>query len=317
MKTSKASIATGKASAYIHQICGHFARSTTASYTEMSGTIEFAEGRAELASEGGELRFEIFSESFDGIAKIKYRIVTFLEELGIEEGSDLVWEDYPLPPEPDWAELGRQLGRPQGDAGRQTGIGMNHANMGMILRSFELLEPAPEQQVLELGPGNGAHLRAVVERWPGLTYSGVEISETMIEAAGQVCEGMADISFILTEGRQLPFADASFDRIVTVNTIYFWRNPAEYASEIRRVLKRGSGVFCLAFIDAGFMRQLPFTRDGFELYDIEKATRLLVGAGFRILKTVSEPEEIRSNTGQKVKRTRIMVLAAWEAQRLD
>ena len=40
-------------------------------------------------------------------------------------------------------------------------------------------------------------------------------------------------------GTQLPFENASFDKILAVNVIYFWRDAAAVVKEIRRVLRPG------------------------------------------------------------------------------
>lgn len=253
------------------------------------------------------LRFEISSDSFENIARIKYVIVTHLEKFAFREQLEIAWKDDPLPPETNWEELGGQLRNPTGEGGRKTGVSMNHANMGMILRAFELAAPGDGQQLLEIGPGNGAHLPKIKEKWPGLCYTGIEISETMIQEASGTCKDLHNVAFLMTDGQSLPFAGQSFDRIITVNTLYFWENPAVYAREILRVLKPG-GVLCIAFVPEEFMERLPFTRFGFELYDLQKVSDLLVNAGFRVKDTLSETEIIRSNTGEKVERERAFIL---------
>ena len=43
---------------------------------------------------------------------------------------------------------------------------------------------------------------------------------------------------------QLPFADNSFDKIITVESFYFWPSPQENLKEVFRVLKN-SGTFLL------------------------------------------------------------------------
>ena len=43
---------------------------------------------------------------------------------------------------------------------------------------------------------------------------------------------------------ELPFDDASFDKITTVESFYFWPDPQENLKEVRRVLKPG-GTFLL------------------------------------------------------------------------
>jgi SAM-dependent methyltransferase len=60
----------------------------------------------------------------------------------------------------------------------------------------------------------------------------------------------------LYEGKKLPFEDETFDKIFTVNTVYFWENPVEFLNEIYRVLK-DDGTFVLTFGQRDFMEKLP------------------------------------------------------------
>ncbi len=309
MKTSSTIIKTTEASSYIRKLCKHFVHKIKVTYNEKEGSAEFPFGRALMTADSETLRFDLSSDSFEGIRQIKYVLVTHLEKFAFRENLEIVWKDEPLPPEPDWKAVADQLRSPSGEGGIKTGIHMNHANMGMIMRAFELLDLSGEEQLLELGPGNGAHLTDVMKQRPGLCYTGVEISETMIQEASERCRGLNNIAFLMTDGRTLPFGDQAFDRVVTVNTIYFWEEPAAYTAEIRRVLKSENGIFCLGFVSADSMDRLPFTRHGFELYDLEKAKRLLTDAGFVIRDVVSETETVRSNTGDKMERVRNYILA--------
>ncbi len=309
MKTSSALIETAEAGSYIRKLCRHFAHKVKVAYEEKEGIAEFPFGRAVMTAGENTLHFDISSDTFDGISRIKYVLVTHLEKFAFRESLEIVWKDEPLPPEPDWELVAGQLRHPSGEWGIKTGINMNHANMGMIMRAFELSDLSGEEQLLELGPGNAAHLADVMKQLPGLCYTGVEISETMIQEASERCRGLNNIAFLMADGKTLPFGDQAFDRVVTVNTVYFWEEPAAYAAEIRRVLKAGNGIFCLGFVSSDYMEKLPFTRHGFELYDLERAERLLTEAGFVIKNVVSETETIRSNTGEKIERVRNYILA--------
>jgi SAM-dependent methyltransferase len=58
---------------------------------------------------------------------------------------------------------------------------------------------------------------------------------------------------------RLPFDEQSFDKVVAVHTINFWKTPLDHLAEVRRVLKPG-GRFVLGFRpaeDAGFLATFP------------------------------------------------------------
>lgn len=216
----------------------------------------------------------------------------------------------------DWSEdelkeLAQQLANPHGSEGVKTGERMSHGNGQMIHRTIDLLEINLNDFVLEIGPGKGAHVSSIIELGENIKYQGVDISETMVQESSELNEKLisdGNVSFSLTNGNTLEFPDNTFDKIFTVNTIYFWQNPVAYASEILRVLKPG-GIFALSFSDIHFMAQLPFTKFGFELYDKSTAEELLTKAHFEIEKTIEELEVTKSNMGEEVERPVVIVLA--------
>lgn len=182
----------------------------------------------------------------------------------------------------DWKEVAAQLRKPENENGLVTAARMEQNNGGMISETIKALTLQSGEAVLELGFGNAAHVKQIFAAAPNAHYNGVDISATMVQLAGEinkeyVTDGKA--VFTLTNGQALAYHDNSFDKIFTVNTLYFWEQPAAYAAEIYRVLKPG-GKFCLCFADARFMEKLPFVQYGFTLYSLAQATDLLTGAGF-------------------------------------
>jgi SAM-dependent methyltransferase len=117
------------------------------------------------------------------------------------------------------------------------------------------------------------------------------------------------VHFQLTDGVTLPFGDDRFDKIFTVNTIYFWTNPSEYLNEIKRILKP-NGTLAICFADKNFMKNLPFTPHGFTLYEIETVKQLLEKAGLTIKNTLKKLEEIQSKIGEKIERAYYVVIAS-------
>ena len=212
--------------------------------------------------------------------------------------------------ENDLREIARQLGKPDGELGLKTGLMMNKSNGAMIKRTVGLLHIQDNEQVLELGPGNGAHVDELMSDLVGVHYTGVDISETMIGEANKMNEDLISqqkVSFELSNGETLPFKDDSFDKIFSVNTIYFWKNPKDYAQEIFRILKVG-GTFCLALAARSFMEKMPFTQYGFHLYDKESAMELMRTTGFYVDEIIEEPDITIGNMGQQVEREIVVLI---------
>ncbi|MGU3374010.1 class I SAM-dependent methyltransferase [Chryseobacterium sp. M5A1_1a] len=195
--------------------------------------------------------------------------------------------------------LAQNLANPQGEKGIEIGEMMNATNIGMTLESIRTLLIEDDQHILEIGHGNAGHLKSLLNLAQDLKYTGVDISETMHNEAKKLnkeFESKAD--FVLYEGKKLPFKDQTFDKIFTVNTVYFWEDPIEFLNEIYRVLK-DNGTFVLTFGQRDFMEKLPFTAYDFALYNNNEMEELVSKSHFKRMKTSEKEEEIKSKTGNE------------------
>lgn len=204
--------------------------------------------------------------------------------------------------------LAQNLANPQGEKGVEIGEMMNATNIGMTLESIKILLIEDDEHILEIGHGNAGHLKSILNKAKDLTYTGIDISETMQHEAKRLNENFkSQADFILYEGRKLPFEDEVFDKIFTVNTVYFWENPVEFLNEIYRVLKN-TGTFVLTFAQRDFMEKLPFTKFNFKLYNNDEMEELISESRFKRMKISEKEEEIKSKTGDELIKRNYTVL---------
>jgi len=195
--------------------------------------------------------------------------------------------------------LAQNLANPQGEKGIEIGEMMNATNISMTLESVRTLVIEDDQQILEIGHGNAGHLKNIMSLAKNLRYTGIDISETMHNEARKLNKEFENqAEFVLYEGKKLPFQDGSFDKIFTVNTVYFWENPVEFLNEIYRVLK-DDGTFVLTFGQRDFMEKLPFTEYDFTLYNNNEMEELISKSHFKRMKTSEKEEQIKSKTGEE------------------
>jgi len=200
--------------------------------------------------------------------------------------------------------IASQLKHPTGEKGIEMANMMNETNINMTKHSIQNLNISAANKILELGHGNAGHVEFLFEQAENLKYYGLEMSELMFQQARQTNRNFVSQKqafFSLYDGNKIPFEDETFDKIFTVNTIYFWQKPEELLSEIYRVLKP-NGNFCLTFAEEDFMKTLPFTQFEFELYSTEKAQKLVEKTAFQIVYTETQTEKVKSKTGELVDR---------------
>ena len=200
--------------------------------------------------------------------------------------------------------IASQLKNPTGEKGIEMANMMNETNINMTRHSIQNLNISKENKILELGHGNARHVEFLLEQAENLKYYGLEMSELMFQEARQINRNFVSQKqalFSLYDGNKIPFEEDSFDKIFTVNTIYFWQEPEKLLLEIYRVL-RPNGNFCLTFAEEDFMKKLPFTQFEFELYSTEKAQQLIKKTPFKIVYTETQTEKVKSKTGELVDR---------------
>jgi SAM-dependent methyltransferase len=181
------------------------------------------------------------------------------------------------------AVLARQLGNPEGEIGRAVGDYMSRHNAAVSAAAWRRLDLRPGARVLEVGFGNGKLIPALLALQPGLAYTGIEISETMLAEATAFTGALPEVRRIelrLASVEAMLFPAGAFDRAVSVNTIYFWPDPGRALGELHRVLGR-DGVLVTAGITPEAAAGLPITQHGFRVYDRERLTELHRRAGFR------------------------------------
>lgn len=210
--------------------------------------------------------------------------------------------------ETELQELAKQLRCPDGESGIKVGEMMNFTNSNIINKAIESIKLENGDRILEIGPGNGSHVKDIINSVTDLVYFGIDISETMVEEAEKLNTAYENVSFRLTDGEHIPFSENHFNKIFTCNTIYFWNDPQDYAHELTRVLKP-DGIVSIGFIPKSTMQHIPFAKFGFVLYDIETVIQLLENVGFTILEANAEKEFVTSNSGEQIEREFIILSA--------
>lgn len=196
-------------------------------------------------------------------------------------------------------KLERQLANPKGKKGIKLGDKMYHVNLDMIKVAIKQLNIQDGNAILEIGHGNCKHLPLVLTKALDITYCGIEISKTMNkEALKYSCDISADgiCDFLCYDGCELPYKINSFDRVFSVNSIYFWKEPLNTMHQIYRVLKE-NGLLVITFAEKNFMSTLPFVNEKFTLYNQNNFENLIARTSFEIEDISFKKDMVESKSG--------------------
>jgi ubiquinone/menaquinone biosynthesis C-methylase UbiE len=138
-----------------------------------------------------------------------------------------------------------QFRRPSGLLGRRIGAGMARDHRPENLWTVACLDPRPTDHILEIGFGPGVAVALLAERLTAGHVAGIDFSRTMVGAARRrnaaaVRAGRVDLRH--GDAAALPVADAAFDKVFGIHTLYFWPRPAAVLLEAARVLKPGGQI---------------------------------------------------------------------------
>ena len=112
-----------------------------------------------------------------------------------------------------------------------------------IEHAVERLQPKARERILDLATGTGWGSRIIAQRFLGVQLVGSDIAEHMLEYARATASlQRLDIEYQHADAERLPYADASFDGIVSTFGVMFVGKPEAAAAELARVVKRGGRV---------------------------------------------------------------------------
>jgi|SRR5215471_3651365 len=177
--------------------------------------------------------------------------------------------------------IARQLSRPSGFMGTLIQLLMNRHNARMNDFAVRQLNVEPLDRVLEIGFGGGVTLPPLMNSAAfvaGVDRSGDVIGWARQRYSGEIDAGRAE--FRQGHVEALPFEPAAFDKVCTVNTVYFWSSLAAGFAEIYRVLKP-RGRVAVGFLPKEHMDRMGMPEDIFTSRAPLEVVGALTKTGFR------------------------------------
>ena len=167
--------------------------------------------------------------------------------------------------------------------------------------TLEQLRVGPNDSVLEVGFGGGGLLAELLKATEGPVI-GVDVSEAMVDRARRRFRRTGRLELHRASVEKLPLPDRAVDKACSVNSLYFWPEPAAAMGELARVLRPG-GHLAVAFEPPEELRKWPGHRHGFRLFEEAEVVGLMKGAGFTSIRRSEgrgrKPDRFLCLTGER------------------
>jgi arsenite methyltransferase len=131
-----------------------------------------------------------------------------------------------------WAEAGR-------------GEGMEQDHLPITLPVLEKMRLVPTDNVLDVGCGAGWLSRRIAEKLPEGRVVGMDVSDQMVRVARRTSAEYHNVLYVAGEVGEIPWEANFFTQAISVESAYYWPDPAAGVKEIFRVLRPGGKFWML------------------------------------------------------------------------
>jgi ubiquinone/menaquinone biosynthesis C-methylase UbiE len=146
----------------------------------------------------------------------------------------------------------------------------------------ELLSPQNGEFILDIGCGTGKLIYTMASQISDGNFEGIDFSKTMISIAQKKNKKSiqtGQVKILKGNFDELPLRNDYYDKVCSINTIYFWHKPEFTAKKIADITKP-DGFFIAGFEDMAQLEQRNLDADVFKIYSTEEVKNLFIEAGF-------------------------------------
>lgn len=116
--------------------------------------------------------------------------------------------------------------------------GMETGHRDVVLQMLDYAQIQPHHHVLDVGCGTGWTVRLVAGLVKKGRAFGIDVADEMVHQA-QAAANPPNVAFTLAPIHQLPYADTSLNRVISMESVYYWPDVDAGFAEVFRVLRPG------------------------------------------------------------------------------
>lgn len=120
---------------------------------------------------------------------------------------------------------------------------MEHHHLDITKKTMALMDLNAGDRVLDLGCGSGWATRLLAPK--GREIVGVDVSDEMVRQAQQGSSNFANVKFLQGSAEKIPCPDRSFDKMLSVESFYYYSDQEAALDEIFRVMAPNGRIFIL------------------------------------------------------------------------
>jgi ubiquinone/menaquinone biosynthesis C-methylase UbiE len=128
-------------------------------------------------------------------------------------------------------------------AGRGDEMESHHSDI--TEQTLALMDIQPADRILDLGCGTGWASRRMARLATAGEVVGLDVADEMLRRAEQSSSAFRNVRYAWGSAENIPEADNTFNKVLSVESFYYYADQGKALDELRRVMAPGAKVFIL------------------------------------------------------------------------
>ena len=128
-------------------------------------------------------------------------------------------------------------------AGRGDEMEAHHSDIAE--QTIALMQINPTDRILDLGCGTGWASRRLARLASQGEVTGIDVADEMLRRGEQASQGIGNVRYQWGSAENIPGPDNSFDKVLSIESFYYYADQGKALDELRRVMKPGGWLFIL------------------------------------------------------------------------